>query len=56
MLYYMKILNQKTLKIIFLVKYLTIKQMIYYEQMYTRFLNFANNRCWQYYIGLTLLQ
>ena len=45
-LQYMKILNQKYLKISsFLVKYLIIDQMIYLEQMYTIRLNVADNYC-----------
>ena len=36
------------------LKYLILKQKIYYEKMYTKLLNLADNHCWQYYSELQL--
>ena len=53
----MKLLSQKLLEINNSeVKYLIIDQTIYYEQMYTRLLNFVDNYCSQYYNGIILVQ
>ena len=53
----MKLLSQKLLEINNSeVKYLIIDQTIYYQQMYTRLLNFVDNYCSQYYNGIILVQ
>ena len=48
----------KNFKIIifFLVKDVVIDQMSYLEEIDTRLLKLADDHCWQYYNGLTLLQ